>query len=84
MRPTPCRLDTNGLVPLTQCSTVEDIALIEQLVQLEHMVWDLRDTINPLVELQPFGQLNVKFELAFLHPELVSRRYPVSRYLFKV
>lgn len=82
VRPTPCRIDANGLVPLSQSAdsmaVLEEIALIEELVQLEHQIWDLRDTTNILTELQPFGQLNVKFELAFLHPELVSRRYSVK------
>lgn len=77
----PCRLDPTGLViPLNQCSTslVNEGSMIEELVQLEHSIWDLRDAPNALNELPPFGQLNVKFELAFFHPELVSRRYPVG------
>lgn len=78
IKPTP--LNPTGLVPMAQNtrSIAEDMALIEELVSLEHEVWDLRDSNNSLLELQPFGQLNVKFELAFLHPELVSRQYPVS------
>jgi hypothetical protein len=76
IRPTPFRLhDSLTLFP----STInQDILLIDTLSNLEHSIWDLRDTENVLPELQAFGRLNIKFELAFLKPELVSRRYPMN------
>ncbi|KAI6176150.1 CBR-NHR-4 protein [Aphelenchoides bicaudatus] len=81
IKPMPCHLDPNGVsVPVNQCSTsaVDENLLIEDLVQLEHQIWDLRDSANALSELPAFGQLNIKFELAFFHPELVSRRYAMN------
>jgi len=80
IRPIPYRSTSSGFVPLIQCSTSNsyDIDLIEELLQIEHAIWDLKDANDLSVELKPFGQLNVKFELAFMHPELVSRRYTMD------
>ncbi|KAI6236147.1 Nuclear hormone receptor family member nhr-4 [Aphelenchoides besseyi] len=78
VKPTPCRLNvaSNSLVPAST-HDVEQL-LLDELISVENEIWSLRDTENIIKELKPFGQLNVKFDVAYSNPELVSRRYPLD------
>lgn len=59
-------------------TNTSDFHLIDELLQIERETLTNQDENEEVLELEPFGQLNVKFETAFNKPELVSRRYPVS------
>lgn len=49
------------------------------MVAFEHTAWNMRDRLEDIViELQPLGKLNLKFEAAFGNSEFVSRRYPLQ------
>jgi nuclear factor 4 len=72
-KPTPIR----PVVPVTVKNTT-DFHLIDELLQIEAEVLNLGDGDEKIDELKPFGKLNVKFEMAFTHPELVSKRYTLD------
>ncbi|KAI6187446.1 hypothetical protein M3Y98_00244500 [Aphelenchoides besseyi] len=72
VKPTPCRLNvvSNSLVPAAT-HDVEQL-LLDELISVENEIWSLRDTENIVTELKPFGQLNVKFDVAYSNPELLN------------
>ncbi|KAI6219829.1 Nuclear hormone receptor family member nhr-4 [Aphelenchoides fujianensis] len=78
IRPTPCRLDSAQLAAFPISSLDVEQAMLNELIQVEKEIWNLRDTETVICELKPFGELNVKFDVAFASPELVSRRYPLD------
>ncbi|KAI6220624.1 Nuclear hormone receptor family member nhr-4 [Aphelenchoides fujianensis] len=82
IRPTPCRLDSAQLAAFPISSVDVEQAMLDELIRVEKEIWNLRDTETVICELKPFGELNVKFDVAFASPELVSRRYPLNAIKF--
>ena len=75
IKPTPIKPTEPLSVSATNTS---DFHLIDELLQIECEILNLQDDTDEVVELKPFGQLNIKFETAFNQPELVSRRYQLN------
>ncbi|KAI6170584.1 hypothetical protein M3Y97_01138100 [Aphelenchoides bicaudatus] len=74
LKPTPIK----PTEPIIEFTNTSDFHLIDELLQIERETLNKQDESEEVVELEAFGQLNVKFETAFNKPELCSRRYPLD------